>query len=244
MQNLPLTHSEPVGMTLLCELQPLIAAALNSLGGKPTKSVADLFYLYAASQISTAVDAFILLRREHRVDGARLVVRPALETMLRLRAVRVKPHLLYRVIFGEAREIDKWRGGVAKRHGVPYIRVCNRELWQASKARCVSEFGAETLAEVPLTSYDAAAAIGIESYYETHYRAYCQYTHGALEAVSGALNELTDPEDTRVMLTSAMPALEALVQMGAHCSNMESFCERFSNVMSRKPDKLFRQKPK
>src|SRR6266496_2182839 len=108
MQDLPLTHSETVGMTLLCELQPVIAAALNSLGGKPTKSVADLFYLYAASHISTAVDAFILLRREHRVDGARLVVRPALETMLRLRAVRVKPHLLYRVLFGEALEIDKW----------------------------------------------------------------------------------------------------------------------------------------
>jgi len=221
MQDLPLTHSETVGMTLLCELQPAIAAALNSLGKKPTKSVADLFYLYAASHISTAVEAFILLRREHRVDGARLVVRPALETMLRLRAVRVKPHLLYRVLFGEALEIDKWLGGVAKRHRVPYIRVCDRELWQAFKARCVSEFGAEKLADVPLTSYDAAAAIGIESYYETHYRAYCQYTHGALEAVSGVLNELTDPEDTRVMLNSAMPALEALVQMGAYCPNVE-----------------------
>jgi hypothetical protein len=230
-------------MTLLCELQPAIAAALNSLGEKPRKSVADLFYLYAASHISIAVEAFILLRRERCVDGARLVVRPALETMLRLRAVRVKPHLLYRVLFGEALEIDKWFGGVAKRHGIPYIRVCDSELWQAVKARCVSEFGTEKLADVPLTSYGAAAAIGIESYYETHYRAYCQYTHGALEAVSGALNELTDPEDTRVMLSSAMTALEALVQMGAYCPNEESFCERFNNLITKKADKLFRQKP-
>ena len=243
MQNLPPTHSETLAMTLLCELQPLIAAALNSLNGQPTKSVADPFYLYAARQISTAVDAFILLRREQRVDGARLLVRPALETMLRLRAVRVKPQLLYRVMFGEACETDKWFGGAAKRHGVPYIRVCDRELWKVFKARCVSEFGAETLAELPLSSYEAASAIGMERYYETHYRAYCQYTHGMLGAVSGAFNELTDPEDTRVMLSSAMLALEAVAQMGADCPNMASFCERFNNLMSRKPDKLFRQKP-
>jgi len=121
--------------------------------------------------------------------------------------------------------------------------MCDSELWQTFKARCVSEFGAETLAEGRFTSYDAAAAIGIESYYETHYRAYCQYTHGALEAVSGALNELTDPEDTRVMLSSAITALEALVQMGAYCPNEESLCERFNNLMTKKADKLFRHKP-
>src|SRR5438105_7621946 len=87
---------ETVGMTLLCELQPAIARAIDSLGKKPIKRVTDLFYLYAAKHINIAVDAFILLRREHRVDGARLIVRPALETMLRLRAVRAKPHLFYR----------------------------------------------------------------------------------------------------------------------------------------------------
>ena len=68
--ELPPTHSEVVGMTLLCELQPAIAKAIDSLGEKPTKSVTDLFYFYAAKHINIAVDAFILLRRERRVDGA------------------------------------------------------------------------------------------------------------------------------------------------------------------------------
>jgi hypothetical protein len=242
-QKLPQAHSEVVAMALLSELQPAIAVALDSLGGKMTKGVEDLYYLYASRHINTGVDAFILLRREHRIDGARLLVRPALEAMLCLQAVRVKPYLLYRVLLREALEADKWFGGVARRHDVPYTRVCDRDEWQAFKNRCIVQFGADKLGEMPLSSYDAAAAIGVEAYYDSHYRGYCQYTHGALEAVSGSLDELTDPEDTRVMLHSAMIALEALADMGAECPGIASFRERFSEVISQKPDKLFRLKP-
>jgi hypothetical protein len=121
--------------------------------------------------------------------------------------------------------------------------VFDRDEWQTFKNRCASEFGAAKLEDIPLSSYDAAAAIGVEAYYDSHYRAYCQYTHGALEAVSGNLDELTDPEDTRVILNSAMSALDALVDMGADCPNIESFRERFIEVINEKPRKLFRQKP-
>jgi len=230
-------------MALLSELPPAITVALDSLGGKMTKGVEDLYYLYASRHINTAVDAFILLRREHRIDGARLLVRPALEAMLRLQAVRAKTYLLYRVLLGEALEADKWFGGVARRHGVAYTRVCDRDEWQAFKTRCIAQFGAEKLEDIPLSSYDAAAAIGAEAYYDSHYRGYCQYTHGAFEAVSGSLDELTDPEDTRVMLHSAMIALEALADVGADCPGIASFRKRFNEVISQKPDKLFRQKP-
>lgn len=73
-----------------------------------TQRIEDLYYFYAAKHIHDTVDAFIVLRGQHRVDGARFVVRPALETMLRLRAVRAKPHLLYRVLIAENNELDKW----------------------------------------------------------------------------------------------------------------------------------------
>ena len=242
-KKLPQTHSEIVAMALLSEIQPAIAVALNSLGGKMTKGVEDLYYLYASSHINTAVDAFILLRREHRIDGARLLVRPALEAMLRLQAVRAKTYLLYRVLLREALEADKWFGSVARRHGVDYTRVCDRDEWQAFKNRCVAQFGADKLEDSPLDSYGAAAAIGVEAYYDSHYRGYCQYTHEALEAVSGSLDELTDPEDTRVMLHSAMVALDALVDVGADCPTIASCRKRFNEVITQKPDKLFRRKP-
>jgi hypothetical protein len=108
--ELPQTHSEVVAMALLSELQPALAVALNSLGGRMTKGVEDLYYLYASSHINTALDAFVLLRREHRIDGARLLVRPALETMLRLQAVRAKPYLLYRVFFAKPSKLTNGLG--------------------------------------------------------------------------------------------------------------------------------------
>jgi hypothetical protein len=243
-QELPPTHSEVVVMTLLSELEPALAVALNSLGERMTQKVEDLYYLYESKHIHTAVDGFILLRREDRIDGARLLVRPALEAMLRLRSVLAKPHLIYRVLVAQAVETDKWLGGVAERLGEPYKRVRDSDVWQAVKARCASQFGAEKLVETPLSSYDAAATIGVESYYESHYRGYCQYTHGALEAVSGNLDEVIDPQDTRVMVHSAMTALEALGGIGASCPQLEAFCERFVALSSQKPQRLVRQKPR
>ena len=195
-------------MALLSELQPAIAGAMDSLGGKMTKGVEGLYYLYASSHINKAIDAFILLRQGNRIDGARLLVRPTIETMLRLQAVRAKTYLIYRVLLREALEFDKWIGAVAKRSGIAYVRVCDHDEWQTFKDRCITQFGADTVKDIPLSSYDAAVEIGAGDYYDSHYRGYCQYTHGSLEAVSGSLDELIDPEDTPVMLHSAMVALE------------------------------------
>jgi hypothetical protein len=241
--DLPPTHSEVVGMTLLSELQAAVSAALDALGGKLPEPVEERFYFYASDHINTAVDAFIVLRREHRIDGARLLVRPALETMLRLQAVCAKPHLVYRVGFTEALEIDKWFGGVAERHHAPYTRVFDREEWGKFKALCVSQFGADKLEDTRLSAYEAAAAVNAGSYYDSYFRAYCSYTHGALEAVSGTYNKFIDTEDTRLMLTCAMDALDVLVAMGADCPNIESLRARFTGIMNEAPDELLRHNP-
>ena len=229
-------------MTLLCELKPAIAAAIDSLGGQQTKSVTDLFYLYAAKHINIAIDAFIALRRERRIDGARLLVRPALETMLRLRAVRAHPHLFYRVFFSEVLESDKWFSGIARRHHVPYTAACDRPEWQAFKTRCASEFGTETPVDERLSSYDAAAAIGIETVLRQSLPRLLPGTHGALEAESGNLDERMIRRYSRyVKLCYA--CLRSTVNIGADCPAMKSFHERFRKVMNQKPDQLHRQKP-
>jgi hypothetical protein len=239
--DLPPTHSEVVGMALLSELQPAIAKAIDDVGGKLPEAVEERFYFHASDHINTAVDAFIVLRAEHRIDGARLLVRPALETMLRLQAVCAKPYLVYRVGFSEVLEIDKWLGGVARRNKKPYTPVFDRDEWGKFKAVCASQFGADKLEDSRLNAYDAAAAVGAESYYDSYYRAYCQYTHGALEAVGGTFNKFIDTEDTRVMLTCAITALDVLVAMGADCPNIKSFRGRFSAIMNEAPDELARQ---
>jgi uncharacterized protein DUF5677 len=240
--DLPETHSEVVGMKLLSEIQQALATAIDSLGGTMTKGVDDMFYHLASRHINVAVRAFIALRSENLIDGARLLVRPALEGMLRLLAVRTKPALIYRVLFDESKELDKWFSGVAKRSNEPYTPVRDRVDWQAFKKRCAAQFGAENLGDRGLSTYEAAAITDNETYYESHYRGYCHFTHGMLEAIGGHLDELMDPEDTRVMLLSAISALNVLVDMGADCPDIVSFRERFNELMTKKPDKLIRKK--
>jgi len=104
--------------------------------------------------------------------------------------------------------------------------------------------GTENLEDnTPLTAYGAAKAIGIEAYYDSHYRGFSHYTHGLLEAISGSLDELIDPEASRVMLQSTITALDALNYLGAKCPNLESLSERATEVLTKIPDKLLRQKP-
>lgn len=90
--------------------------------------------------------------------------RPALETMLRLQAVCAKPRLVYRVIFSEAGEIDKWHGSVAERNHAPYTSVFAPEDWGKFKALCVSQFGADKLKDSGLSLYEAAAVAYCDAY--------------------------------------------------------------------------------
>lgn len=231
-------------MELLCDIEPAIAGALNALGEQMTKCMEDMYYFYAAKHIHDSLDAFIVLRAQHRLDGSRLVVRPALETMLKLRAIRAKPELLHRALVAENKEMDKWFSSVARRHQLPYTPIFDRAEWAAFRSRFASQFGAENLENAtPLTAYDAAKAIGVESYYDSHYRGFSHYTHGLLEAISGALDELIDPEASRVMLQSAITALDTVTFLGADCRDLEALNQRATEVLMKIPDKLFRQKP-
>ena len=242
--ELPPTHSERVTMTLLFDIEPVIANGLNSLGKHLTKRMEDMYYFYAAKHIHDTLDAFIVLRGQDRLDGARLLVRPALETMLKLRAVRAKPQLLHRALMADNKELDKWFSSVARRHDLPYTPISKRAEWTAFRDRFALQFGTENLEDsTPLTAYDAAKAIGIEAYYDSHYRGFSHYTHGLLEAISGSLDELIDPEASRVMLQSALTALDALTYLGAKCPNLESLSERATEVLTKIPDELLRQKP-
>ena len=230
-------------MQLLVETESAISKALNGLGDQKTKRIEDMYFFYAAKHIHDCVDTFIVLRNEHRLDGARLVVRPAFEAMLKLRAVRKKPELLYRALLADNKELDKWFSSVARRHGIAYTAIAERQQWADFKTRCVVQFGAENLNDdTPLEAYDAAKAIGIEHYYDTHYRGFSHYTHGLLEAISGSLDELIDPEASRVMLQSAISALDALNHVGADIPNLESLNTGAGEILNKKPDKLLRQK--
>jgi hypothetical protein len=64
--------------------------------------------------------------------------------------------------------------------------------------------------ETEATVWDTAVAAGMDKHYSTAYRVYCKFTHGALGAVAGALNALTDALDIQIVISCVFYALELL----------------------------------
>ena len=136
-------------MALLSELQPAIAVALNSLGGKMTK-VSRIFTTFTHRATSTP----LLMPSSFCVGSTASMVRacwcaPQSKLCYASKRFALKHTSLYRVLLREALEADKWFGSVARRHGVAYTHVCDRDEWQAFKDRCIAQFGADKLEDVP-----------------------------------------------------------------------------------------------
>ena len=69
---------------------------------------------------------------------------------------------------------------------------------------------------------------------------YSRYTHVGLQAMSGKVDSLSDPEDSRTLVFCAFAALDAIASMGADCANVSPLHERVANLGARKPEPLRR----
>lgn len=238
--NLPGTSVEAMSMRLLQDLQRELEKALNSLGSTPKHTIQHSYYFYAAVHMNRIAHGFLFLRHGGHADAAKFLVRPAIESMIRIQAVRKQPDLIYRIIYTETLEDDKWSAPVAKRLGQTYTTRRDSQDWIEFKNLCMSEFGRENIVDNELKLNTTAQIAGIGSYYDTHYRMYCRYTHGGLEAMSGELDPLSDPEDSRTLVCCAFAALSAICSIGADCANLDSLRECMTNLSARKPEPLRR----
>ena len=229
-------------MQLLWDLQRELDKAVNSLGGTQKRAIQDSYYFYAAAHMNRVVHGFLFLRQHGYADGAKFLVRPAIESMIRVQAVRKQPDLVYRIIYAETLEDDRWTAPAAKRLGQLYTTRRDSKDWIEFKDLCISEFGRENVVDDELKLNAAAQIAGIQSYYDTHYRMYCRYTHGGLQAMSGELDLLSDPEDSRTLVFCAFAALDAVASIGVDCPNLQSLRERMTNLSIRKPEPLRRVK--
>jgi Family of unknown function (DUF5677) len=234
------TSVEATSMQLLQDLQHELDKAVISLGGKQKPSVQDKYYFYAAVLMNRIAHGFVFLRKNGYADAAKFLIRPAIESMIRIRAVQKQPHLVYQIMYTEMVEDDKWMGSAAKRLGCSYTARRDTKDWIEFKNLCISQFGAENIVDKELGLYSAAQIVGLESYYDTHYRMYSRYTHVGLQAMSGKVDSLSDPEDSRMLVFCAFAALDGIASMGAGCANLKSLRERVANLGAREPEPLQR----
>lgn len=203
-----------------------LCGCLNSLGGKTETSLARKFTFHTSRQMKVAAEGYIFLREHGGSDCSKLLVRPMIELMFRLKAVDSEPFLVYRILYGEWKRRTLWIRGAAERQGVAFDEEIPVQQWQSFKARCKKEFPPERLEEARLTVEDLAEKAGMTGYYEAFYRMYCTFTHGTLEAITGHLSDLSDREDNIAVALCVLGAIEGLVETGGTSPGLSALVER------------------
>jgi hypothetical protein len=223
---------ETMSLKLLCDMCNELSRAVNSLGGKDSQGLFDNYKFHSAKYVNHAVEGFVFLRQASRIAPSKLLIRPAIEIMLRLEAIQKQPELLYRIAYWESEEDWKWFAPAAERSGEAYNydRAAHERRWDEFKAKYAEQFPNHHLVDQTITTGQLAAAAGLAGYYDTHYRMYCRYTHAAFRAIGGFLDELANPEDNRTMALCTLTAMQALVSLGAEMPNLNSLSERLGDL--------------
>jgi hypothetical protein len=229
-------EEEQRSLTLLCDIQQELASALNSLGRKQSRGALDNYYLHSAKHLNRATEGFIFLRESGRTDASKFLVRPAIEMMFRVEALQKKPELLYRIAYSESIVEDrKWIRPAASRAGAIFDEDAHSKRFAEFKAKLSEQLSNVTLADKYISLVGIACVAGMAGYYDSHYRTYCRYTHGALWAIGDFLSDLTDPEDNRVMGLCTWSAVNALAAIGAEAPNLQSLLQRLKEQANRNP---------
>jgi hypothetical protein len=231
-------NPERAPLELLTDLQGELGTALDSLGGQLSKAITDRYYFNAGGYINGAADGYLILRNAGRVDASKLLIRPAIEMMIRIEALRRHPNLLYQIGFTESQDDKKWFRPASARAGVPYDDKADPPGWSEFETGYKQEFPNTQPKRRILTLACAAQAAGLKDYYDCYYRMYCKYAHAALRATGGYLDPLSDPEDTRAMVLCTFSALDAVAAIGASAPQLKALRARCDDL-SKQPTGRF-----
>lgn len=211
-------------------LQKMLAAALNSVGGKPRNGLDEAYKVYCAVLINRAVVGFLCLKNNELDYSARMLIRPAMEAMFKLLAVKQEPSLLYRIARHEHEQDEKW----ARRFS-PSPKDIHDELfkkkWEDFKREYQQVFPSHSLIDSPIKLRSLAAKAKVDNYYDSHYRLYCQFTHATLRASTDDLEEFSK-EDERTIAGTLIVAIEAVHDCGGR---IDGFAELRDEFLSEEP---------
>jgi hypothetical protein len=187
-------------LELLSEVQRLLADALNSLGGKPPPTAESAYLGWAAVSVNRAAEGYLCLRESSRVAASKLLVRPALEATFSGTAVIKKNGFLFRKAYSEWEEDKKMfaTDAAGEKEANEALEDLKRAFQQNSPSYPVEC--------KHITVRDTGDIAGFLANYDSAYRIYRQFTHGALRAVLGHLDDTTDSIDTPIVTWCARDA--------------------------------------
>jgi Family of unknown function (DUF5677) len=177
-------------LKLLKVLQPIFVKALNSLGGKKPPNAGSSYLGRIAKTVNRASDGYLLLREAGRMDASKLLIRPALEAVFCGTAALKDNEFPFRKAYSEWKEDKKLfaKDAEGKQEADEYLRHLQAGFQKHYPAYPIK------LQENKIEGIAKMAELS--AVYESAYRVYCKYTHSAMRAVSGRLDQGTDLRDT------------------------------------------------
>jgi hypothetical protein len=225
-------------LMLIGELQRLLANALDSIAGKITEG--EISYLvWGASHVNKVVAGYAELRKRQMVQASKIMVRPVIEATTAVIAALKKPGFLFQKAHSEYQQdknlITEFRK-VLEMSGQPTGSIQQqladaKQNWTHFEQNWTKIRSGDPKNVGKLPFPEVLHAADLDPWY-VQYRLYCQFTHGALRAASGDLDEMTDPADN---LTVAWLTLMILDQLQKHAPvtvpDLKPFWERATCLM-------------
>jgi hypothetical protein len=212
-------------LQLLSDLQNVLGIAVNSLGDRTPKNPEAHYIGFVGKGVNIAADGYLILRRAFRVSSSKLLVRPALELVLGGVALEKEPGLLVRMAYSEWEEDGRM-------FNCPASKAQHKQNWEKFEQRVRTFNPSCKIVRERLGLWEAAKVAKMEQHYEISYRLYCKFTHGALGALVGVLDPVTDDSDSRVMTWCVCQALGLLErQTPAKLPDLSAFQERLDRLV-------------
>jgi vancomycin resistance protein YoaR len=114
----------------------------------------------------------------------------------------------------------------------PQLQAQSDKTWELFDNAFKKEFPKVLVPNVddkPSIEYLADKA-KLKPFYDSHYRIYSRYTHGAVHASTGNIDKATDCADNQIMAVCALVALDNLISLGAKSSNRDRLAQRLSGI--------------
>jgi hypothetical protein len=219
-------EAEKRSLALGIDVQKELSAALDSLGGQPIERALDKFIGFSGRHLNYAIEGYLHLRQANRVNASKLLVRPIIEFWFRLEAVLHKPELFYRIMFTERRRRSIWLRALSQQSDQNFDETAEAEEWEVLRQHCLKTIEECDVSDQTISAESLATAAELHSYYDSHYRTYCMFTHGHLEAVLGNFDPITDPEDNLIVGRCGLGGIYVLCSIGGTSSAADSLADR------------------
>ncbi len=201
----PIHSSKEVELlALLKDVQRVLSDALNSLGGKSPPKPGSAYLGWAAVSVNRAAGGYLWLRESGRVAASKFLIRPALEATFSGTAVMNKRGFLFRKAYSEWEEEKKMFANDTATVTAAHRALDN--LKRAAKQACPDD----PIECRRVTVRETADVAGLLKIYDSAYRTYCQFTHSAMTAVQGGLDDATDTVDTDIVVSCVLMILNLL----------------------------------